>query len=350
MIRAGRQHLVRTIADLAAGRRLSKGTFSNRQLHRAPGHPRPISSEHAKVLLWDGAQTDAYNAGTPIPSLPELDDDSDLLDRNEAATTVGVKPSSWDTYKAAPSLASRMVRVKGVEHWPRGTILAWKAARPGYAAGTSRPKGAGDLVPRDMMHTRTAPLLDADPAVTGKAVAEALGVHLQTAQTALGQLRAQRIAERLRDRPGRSAVDVATELGYPAKAVRRAVTLAEAYHRAHNIRPYLASVTQALTAAGITPGEPAVRVGDDGQACVSLTLGPDTAVAALVWHEQYGWFTSPSRRHPIPSKAAGRPPAGEGIRYLGQSVTPQAEEIAAAVLDRRKGTNYPRTEGGCSHT
>ncbi|AWN32631.1 DUF6292 family protein [Streptomyces sp. NEAU-S7GS2] len=343
MIRAGRQHLVRTIADLAAGRRLSKGTFSNRQLHRAPGHPRPISSEHAKVLLWDGAQTDAYNAGAPIPSLPDLDDDGDLLDRNEAAAAVAVKPSSWDTYKATPALASHMIRVKGVEHWPRGVIRSWKAARPGYAAGTSRPKGAGDLVARDEMHALTGPLLDADPAVTGKAVAEALGVHLQTAQAALGQLRAQRIAEHLRAHSGPSAADVATELGYPAKAVRRAVPLAEAYHRAHRIRPYVESVAEALTAAGTTlAGAPVVRVGDDDQACATLALGPDSPAPALVWHEQYGWFTSPSRRHPLPSKTAGRPPVGEGIRYLGRSLTPKAEEIAAAVHDRRKGTNHPR--------
>ncbi|MGW7433344.1 hypothetical protein ACWGIN_27865 [Streptomyces sp. NPDC054861] len=44
---------------------------------------------------------------------------------------------------------------------------------------------------------RTAPLLDADPTISAAGVTQALGIHRDTAQNTLTQLRAQRIADLL---------------------------------------------------------------------------------------------------------------------------------------------------------
>ncbi|WP_328864069.1 hypothetical protein [Streptomyces virginiae] len=46
------------------------GTFRNKKPYAVEGFPAPVSSDGARVLLWDGEQTTAYLAGAPAPDLP----------------------------------------------------------------------------------------------------------------------------------------------------------------------------------------------------------------------------------------------------------------------------------------
>ncbi|MFK8851129.1 DUF6292 family protein [Streptomyces sp. Ac-502] len=347
MIRAGRRHLVRTLADLAAERGVTRRSYLNRKDYRADDFPAPVSSPDAQTLLYDAEQTDAYYAGDPVPALPEQDDDADLLDKHEASAALSrpVSPRSWDVYKKDAALADHMVRAGGVEHWPRGVVRAWDQARPGPGTGAGgRPRRSGDQVPRDEMPARIQALLDADPAITAATAADQLGVHEWTAQHALSFARADRIAERLAGQPDLTPQQAAADLGYPAAAVRRAVALVPAQQRIREITPYLATVADALAAAGIpvTDG-PHALVLDATAVAATLVLGPGAPVPALVWDERYGWYTSTSRRHPIPGQAHGEPPAGAGIRYLARSTTPEPDDVLAALRDRRKGSRTPRT-------
>lgn len=116
MIRAGRR--VYTLGDLAALEGYSLGTYGNRRMNRREGHPEPVSSARARVLLYDVEQVDAWRAGRPVPPVPDVDDDADLLDAREAADVVGVVVKSWDTYRADPALAADVVLVRGCE-WVR---------------------------------------------------------------------------------------------------------------------------------------------------------------------------------------------------------------------------------------
>ncbi|MET8298570.1 hypothetical protein ABZW02_31685 [Streptomyces sp. NPDC005180] len=227
---------MRTREDLARDRGMSFGTFRNRKLYAVPGHPAPISSVGARVLLWDAEQTDAFRDGRPVPALPPPGDNEDLLDRNEAAAELGVTPKSWDSYqRAAPELAEQRVVVAGVEHWPRRAVVAFKQARPGKRAATGRPAGSGDAVPRAELAARVEALLERDPAVTTAQVMDDLGVSYSTAQKALVRLRGARIAELMKTDPGLQADEAAGTLGYPP-AVRRAA-VAEAERQAGTPRP-----------------------------------------------------------------------------------------------------------------
>ncbi|MFF3326936.1 hypothetical protein [Streptomyces sp. NPDC002889] len=207
---------------------MSFGTFRNRKLYAAPGHPAPISSAGARVLLWDAEQTDAFHAGRPVPALAPAGDGEDLLDRNEAAAELGVAPRSWDSYqRATPDVAAQGVVVAGVEHWPRGVVVAFKQARPGRQAATGRPLGSGDAVPRAELSARVDALLQTDPAVTTAQVMAGLGVSYSTAQKALVRLRGTRVAELMKADPRLSVDEAAARLGYPPAVRRGAVAEAE---------------------------------------------------------------------------------------------------------------------------
>ncbi|MCX5232914.1 hypothetical protein [Streptomyces sp. NBC_00233] len=52
--------------------------------------------------------------------------------------------------------------------------------------------------------------------------------------------------------------------------------------------------------------------------------------------------TATSRRHPV-GKSTDTPPEGEGIRYLGNGLRPDPEELLDALRDGRKGTKRPHT-------
>lgn len=235
MIRAGREPYVITSADLAKREGLALGTWKNRKRAHAPGRPAPVSSTAARVQLWDREQQAAWAAGKDVPALPQEDQEDDLLDRQEAADLLSVSPRTWDQYARASDVLRESCRtVGGVDHWPRGVIRAWAAARPGDAGKRERggrPRGTGDLLPREEIRPRAAVLLTADPAVTAATVADALGVHTDTATKALAALRAEAVAELLDADPDTTAADVAATLGYPALTARTALATARAATR-----------------------------------------------------------------------------------------------------------------------
>ncbi|MER8233137.1 hypothetical protein [Streptomyces sp. NPDC094049] len=350
MIRAGRLQYVQTMSDLADALGKKVTTLRNQKPYAAEGHPAPISSPDARNQLWDSEQTRAYYAGEPVPELPQVDDDEDLLDRNEAADLLGVAPSAWNTYKKKdPELAAGVVRVpegpKGTEHWPRRLVTAYKDNRPGRGAGGGRRAGSGDMIPRDQILQRIAELLDADPAVTVETVSDTLGITMfPTAQSGLATLRGRRIADLVEQQPGLDLKDAALQLGYPAITHRAAVAFAERELRARSAQPYLQHTADVLAAAGIAQqAHVETHQLDGGAVAAAVMLDTDQPAAAAVWDSRYGWRTSTSRRHPI-GKDTDTPPEGEGIRYLGSGLQPEPEELLAALRDTRKGTKRPHTK------
>ena len=345
MIRAGRLTFVRTTDDLAEARGLSRGTYMNRKLHSAPGHPAPISSPGARVLLWDGEQVDAfYNPDTEaIPQLPTTDSEEDLLDRNEAAALRGLTVKTWDSYKPAPQLKDALVVAGGVEHWPRSVVRSFRAAEQPKKGG--RPKGAGDLIPRDELRDRAGQLLDENPSTSGAHMAEALGVHLATAQRALTDARGQRIADLVQADQKLTTNEAARRLGYPTAVLRSAEAAAETELRLRRARPYLESVCRALSAAGIDlQGEPpTLQVLDGGVCAAAVVLAAGGPAPALVWDQRWGWRTGLNRRHPI-SRDHSSPPEGDGIRYLGGGTKPEPEELLARLRDGRRGSRGPAAD------
>ncbi|MGW6569808.1 DUF6292 family protein [Streptomyces sp. NPDC054975] len=229
MIRAGRAALVRTLADLATAAGKTPKTFANQKLHRLPGHPDPISSARARVLLWDGEQIDAFRAGQPVPALPSQDSDDDLLDRNEAAELAGVAPRTWDRYANLPGIQPRPqpIDIAGTEHWKRGDILTWLAGRPGPGTSPGRPTGSRETNTRASIPARTAELLEQQPAITAARVAAELGITPHTAQRHLTQARTTAVSELLKAEPHLTAPDIHTRLGYPLWAAERALTTAQ---------------------------------------------------------------------------------------------------------------------------
>lgn len=337
MIRAGRQHLVRTLADLAAQRGVGIDRYTRLKPYEAEGFPAPVSSQGSRTRLYDGEQVDAYLLGKPVPPLPTGEDDEDLLDRRECAALLGVVPNSWDIYKRKdPALAEARIEAGGVDHWPRRAVKTFQASRPGRGAAAirgGRPERTGDQVPRDQVPARVAELLDADPATSAATVTDRLGVHRDTAQDALTRLRAERIADCIEADPSLTPAEAAAQLGYPAGQVRRATTRAGTILRARHAAPYLASVAAAVHRAGWTAQEavPDVQFPGDDRVVAALVLDNDRAPApAVVWDERYGWRTATSRRHPI-TKGAVLPSEGGGVRYLAGGITPPPGDVVAAL-------------------
>ncbi|MCF3960492.1 DUF6292 family protein [Streptomyces fuscigenes] len=332
MIRAGRRHLVRTLADIAAQQGIALQTLLNTRQHQADGFPAPLNA--GRTRLYDGEQIDAFLAGRLLPPLPARDDEEDLLDRQEAAALRGVEPYQWDTRKKDPAVAEHLALVHGVEHWPRHVVRDHTPTPRRHGAGGGgggRPTGAGDQVPRDQLLARVAQLLDDDPELTAAGVTDQLGVHRNTAQSALTQLRADRMADRMQQR-GLNAAQAATELGYSPGLTRRAAVRAEAVLRGRQALPYLADVAKALHARGWTTSEAAPVVQHPDNVCVAaVTLDAPAAPApALVWSELHGWRTATSRRHPL-GRGAPWPPPGGGVRHLATGTTPAPDTLLQAL-------------------
>ncbi|MEU5234050.1 hypothetical protein [Streptomyces anulatus] len=228
MIHPSRVHLVRTREMLAADMGMAQGTFANKKPYDETGFPAPVSSAGSRTLLWDGGQTAAYRAGEPLPTLPAPDDPAMLLDRQEAAAELGVKPRTWDGYATDPTIADHVVDVHGVDHWPRPVVRAYRDGRPGRSAAPGRPRGSSNAVPRGKARDEVAALLDAMPAITIAAVREELGVAPATAQRVLAELRGERIAALITTHPHLTFDQAAEQLGYPP-AVRRAARGAAAH-------------------------------------------------------------------------------------------------------------------------
>ncbi|MFJ5099247.1 hypothetical protein [Streptomyces sp. NPDC088557] len=299
MIRAGRANKVRTLTDLARQHGTGLRRYQTLKPYTAPGFPAPISSPGSRVLLFDADQVDAHTAGTPVPDLPGTDNDADLLDRREAAEFAGISLATWDDYRKRPDLADHLAVIAGVEHWPRSAITALRQAQADRPATGGRPKRTGDQVPRDQVLTVTAPLLDDDPTITAARVTEELGVHRDTAQRALTQLRAQRIADHLTTHPDHTPEQAAQHLGYPAGQVRTATSHALLELRARAATPYLDTVLQALRQAGLVTTDQHPAPEHDGQTVrAAVPLAPHAPAPALVWDETTGWRTTSSRRTP----------------------------------------------------
>ncbi|CAM5608179.1 DUF6292 family protein [Streptomyces diastaticus] len=344
MIRAGRRELALTVADMARLAGMSLSHYRKTKPYTKPGHPAPISSSGAARLMWDREQVEAYHAGEPVPSLPPASD-QDLLDRHEAAALVGVTPRSWNLYKHEAELAKHAVKVPqdgGVEHWPRHVLQRFKDSRPGNGPAAGRPRGSGDMIPRDQVLPRIAELLDADPAATVTDVSNALGIaRFPTARDGLNKLRGQRIADLVEANPHLDTTEAAERLGYPRITHRGATAAADAELRARAAHPYLAKTADALVEAGLAEAsEIPVRTVDGDHLTAAIPLSPGQPSAALVWDDRYGWRTANNRRHPI-GKHTSTPPQGDDIRYLGTSIHPEPAELITDLADASRGTNKP---------
>ncbi|MFB6808895.1 DUF6292 family protein [Streptomyces sp. NPDC056387] len=330
VIRAGRRGRVQSVAGLAQALGVSVGTLRNNRPYAASGFPDPVSSPRAQTLLWDEEQTAAYFAGEPVPALPAGEDDEDLLDRHEAAHELNVGVSAWNTYKRDPAVAEHLVVVAGVEHWPRGAVRRFRDSRPGRGVrhGSGRPRGSGDMVPRDQVLLRTQGLLDADPTLTAAAVVEELGVAMTTAMKSLATLRGRRIADLLEHEPHLDPQLAAERLGYPQIARRRALAAAKVEMRMREVRPYLQAVVDVLAENGFAEAaEVEVVELEGGALAAAVQLAPGrSAVPALVWDERYGWRTATSRRHPIGKDIDARP-TGEGVHYLAPGLRPEPARV-----------------------
>lgn len=342
MIRAGRRSFVQNSADLAAAIGLKIGSFRNQKPYEQDGFPATISPPEAKSKLWDSDQTAAYLAGTPVPALPQADHDEDLLERTEAAAALEVTPKTWDSYKKDPRIASHLVKVKGVEHCPRGVLRAFRDPVPDQdRAPAHRPKGSGDMVPRDELKPRIGELLDAEPELTLAAVQEQLGIAYSSAARVLPRLRGARIADQVAADPDLTPEQAAHRLGYPAAVHRAAIAHARTELRGRAARPYVQAVADGLAAAGLAQKQDVamLHVADDAVAA-AVVLSFDAPVPALVWDERYGWRTATSRRHPL-GRDTGQTPHGEGIRYLSADQQPSVEDVLTALYDGRHGTRRP---------
>lgn len=343
MIRAGRRKYAQNSEELATAMGLKIGTFRNRQPYTAKDFPPLISSDGARVKLWDSEQTAAHLAGDPVPALPPEGDEQDLLDRNEAAAVLAISAKTWDDYKTHPQIAPHLTKVKGVEHCPRGIVKAFRTAKHSNAdtGPKGRPKGSGDMVPRDEISTRVGELLDEDPEVTLATVQERVGLSYAAAARALPRLRGERIADLLQAEPDTTPKDAAARLGYPTAVLRTALVSAATEVRARQVQPYVQRVADALASAG--QGEQQdVRVQRlDGEVLAASVLLSGSGTLALVWDERYGWRTAVSRRHPI-GRETGTPPEGDDIRYLSEEQQPEPAELLAALADRRRGSRHPK--------
>lgn len=342
MIRAGRRSFVQHSADLAAAMGLKIGSFRNQKPYEQDGFPDTISAPEAKSKLWDGEQTAAFLAGKQVPALPHTDDDEDLLERTEAAAALDVTPKTWDSYKKDPRIAPHLVKVKGVEHCPRGILRAYRdPVLDQDRAPAHRPKGSGDMVPRDELESRVGELLDDDPGLTLATVQEQLGIAYSAAARVLPRLRGQRIADEVAAEPDLTLEQAARRLGYPTAVHRAVIAHARTELRGREARPYVQAVADKLVAASLAQEQDVamVHVADDVVAA-AVVLSADAPAPALVWDERYGWRTSTSRRHPI-GWDSGHPPQGEGIRYLSPDQQPSGEDVLAAVHDGQRGTRRP---------
>ncbi|GAA2345167.1 hypothetical protein OKJ48_40020 [Streptomyces kunmingensis] len=343
MIRAGRLGFVQNSADLAVAMGFtSVKSFRNRKPYEADGFPAPISAPEAKGKLWDGEQTAAFLAGAPVPALSDVDDEEDLLERTEAAAFLDVAPKTWDSYKRDPRIAPHLVTVAGVEHCPRGVLRAYRE-QPSSAAGEvgHRPKGSGDMVPRDQLHARVGELLDADPALTLARLTEELGIANSTATRVLPRLRGERIADLCAAHEDLTPEQAAEELGYPAAVRKAAIAYAGTVLRGRRLRGYVQGIADALVIEGLAEEQDVamVQVTADVVAA-ALILSTSAPVPALVWDERWGWRTATSRRHPL-GRETGMPPEGRGTRYLCGSLQPSAKDVCESLCDSRQGSHQP---------
>ncbi|UNZ22323.1 DUF6292 family protein [Streptomyces sp. 891-h] len=358
MIRAGRRAY--TLADLAAKKGLSLGTFKNRKLHKAADHPPPISSPKAQPHLWDAEQIDAHYADKPVPELDEADSPDDLLDKYESAAEVGVTVGTWERYTSGtlPGIPPTPKPVKvhkaaQIEHWRRRDLAKWTAQRPGYGSGGGRPAGTRtdartitDLSPEDFLpprHPDAAELLADKPDLDATEAAHRLDVAPDSARRALRAARARALAELLADKPDLDVTEAANRLGCTARQAKTPLEIVAAWQRAAEAQPYLARVQAELEHSGLTVTYGTVRARPDRTVAAVLDVREDGGpVRHLVWDERYGWRTAPST--PDLHRGEPTPPTGPGVRYLGAGSDryPDAGLIRRQLNDGRAGRRRPQ--------
>lgn len=181
MIRAGRTAIDDEGTALLCGYS-SLRAAKRAGLFKAPGLPQPINARGNKKLR-DKGQVLAYHRGEPLPEIPHVDADADLLDAIEAAALWHIDPATWAYYhRTKPHLIPTPIEVCGIPHWSRGDIETFR--RPGKGEGAGRPVGARDARPRTqaggerqervaaMLQTAQAQGVDLDPL----SVADELGI------------------------------------------------------------------------------------------------------------------------------------------------------------------------------
>ncbi|MFD6419888.1 DUF6292 family protein [Streptomyces sp. NPDC060194] len=260
------------------------------------------------------------------------DSPADLLDRAEAADLLNISVGTFGGYRHETALRAAVRVVGGVEHWPRAVLEEWSAARPGDAGKRvrgGRPRGTGDLLPREEIRPRLAQLLDLDPAVTAAAAADVIGVHPDTATRTLAALRAEAVGPLLAAQPSLTAADVTRRLRFPGQAASAALAAAQGLRRAEEARAYVLEVTGLLGAAA--GGPPDVLAPVRGAASLAVPLAAGESAAALVWDERWGWRTAPTRAD---VQSTATPPTGDAVRYLGARIAPQPADVVAAYRGR----------------
>jgi hypothetical protein len=97
-----------------------------------------------RTRLYDGEQVDAYLAGRPVPGLPTVDDDDDLLDCQEAAALSGIPLARMGPPQVNPSRQ----RAHGARRRSRALAQPRRAGlhpcpRPRPSGGGGCPAGTG---------------------------------------------------------------------------------------------------------------------------------------------------------------------------------------------------------------
>lgn len=167
MIRAGRQAVSeKEFAELFG---LTVAQLRRKGLIRKDsGCPKPINNKD-RNRLFDRDQAVAYVAGVPAedwPTMPEVDDDRDLLDDDEAAAFVGIDRSTWRNYKpgGVDELTVHPVpppdaTLGGQDHWYRVTLQRWKGQRPGKSTRGAGSRPRGDARPPGKRRQTASPAL-----------------------------------------------------------------------------------------------------------------------------------------------------------------------------------------------
>ncbi|WP_244189685.1 DUF6292 family protein [Streptomyces incarnatus] len=238
-----------------------------------------------------------------------------------------------------------------MEHCPRGIVQAFRTGKDAStdAGPKGRPKGSGDMVPRDEISAGVGDPLDEDPAVTLATVQERVGLSYAAAARALPRLRGERIADLVQAEPDLTPEEAATRLGYPTAVQRTALASAATELRARQVQPYLQRVADVLAGAGLAQAQDVQVQRLEGDVLAAAVALSGSGAPALVWDERYGWRTAVSpppdrqgdrhpaggRRHPLPQRA----PAARTLRAAGRAHRPPARHQASQ--DRPPGRRHP---------
>lgn len=191
MIREGREVVDRAGIAVLAG--MSESVAAKKRPWAAEGHPKPITTRRAAngyPTMWDKEQATRYAAGETVPSLPEQDSPSDLLDRFEAADLAGMSPGAWESAYQHGRIPADDTRL-GVAHWRRSTVEAIRDNRPtrGRPPGTPgrRHQDSEELTARirellEQAAAAGAPLTNID-------IAQRLQIHVNTVSAHRARIR-----------------------------------------------------------------------------------------------------------------------------------------------------------------